>query len=211
MRYVRACTPKRILLLFLAISCYAAMGQQVNEDSLQQIIRSNAADTTRIDAMLVLANYQVKHKMKGPVGLKTLEEARELSVRNSYIPGQLQVLLTSGNYYRSKNEWAKSLAAYNEMLALAPSLKNDSLRNRSLMMAYNNLGGIYNYNGDFSSSLGNRLKALEIAERTTPGNFENLGIIYLNIASDYRQMKVPARALEYLGRTSPFLPGSAAA
>ncbi|RYY60423.1 MAG: tetratricopeptide repeat protein [Chitinophagaceae bacterium] len=201
MRYLRVfATVPLLLILFPAV----LTAQKVNEDSLLKIISSGMPDTIRIDAMLVLANYQVKHKMKGPEGLKTLEDARALSISNNYLPGQIQVLLTSGNYYRSKNEWGKSLTAYNEMLALAPQLKNDSLKNRSLMMAYNNLGGIYNYNGDFNNSLGNRLKALEIAERTTPGNFENLGIIYLNIASDYRQLKIPARALEYLGRTSPF-------
>ena len=197
---------RAILFCLIVIIGDTATGvaQKLNTDSLRAIIAGNNQDTVRIDAMLALANYQIKHEMDDSAGLLTLRQANELATAIGYIPGQVQVRLTTGNYYREQNQWGGALQAYEEMISLAPLVKNDSLRGRTLMMAYNNLGGIYNYNGDFHNSLSNRLKALEVAVRVAPNNYTNLGIIYLNIASDYRQLKIPLKALEYLRKTTSF-------
>ena len=175
-----------------------AHAQKVNEDSLRKIISDTPYDTAKADALLALANYQVKHKMQDSAGLATLQQARLLSEKLHYQPGIIQCLLTTGNYYRSKNDWSKSMEAYNEIIRMSKEVKDDSLRQKSMMMAYNNLGGIYNFNGDFHNSLGYRIKALDIVEKLMPDNYNNRAIIYLNIASDYRQLKIYAKAIEYL-------------
>lgn len=201
------CSRFKNLFVFAAVflGCpYLLVAQKVNEDSLLQVIQNSKADTARIDALLALANYQVKHKMQVSIGFKTLDEAKRLSQQHGYTKGLVQVLLTTGNYFRSKNEWTKSMDSYNEMIRLSAEIRNDSLRNRSLMMGYNNLGGIYNINGDFNNSLSYRLKAMEIVEKSTPSNYNNLAVVYLNIASDYRQLKLHPKAIEYLNKTRRF-------
>lgn len=197
----------RYVIAFLSIILLGASAlnaQKVNEDSLLAIIKESKFDTAKIDALLLLANYQIKHKRDDSAGMATLQEAKALSQKNNYQHGIIQCLLTTGNYFRSKNDWTKSMDAYNEIIRYSPLIKVDSLQQKSLMMAYNNLGGIYNFNGDFQNSLGYRLKSLEIVEKLTPDNFNNRAIIYLNIASDYRQLKIPLKGIEYLNKTAPF-------
>ncbi len=196
--------PVITFLIFLLPFFNLAKAQKINEDSLSQIVRETKYDTAKIDALLILANYRLKHKMQDSIGKSNLQQAKNLSEKINYQPGIIQCLLTTGNYFRSKNEWAKSMEAYNEIIRISSDIKDDSLRQKSQMMAFNNLGGIYNFNGDFQNSLGYRLKALEIVEQLMPENFNNRAIVYLNIASDYRQLKIPLKGIEYLNATAPF-------
>lgn len=197
--------PLAIHLFCLFVPC-STNAQRVNEDSLRRVISGPGPDTARVDAMLLLANYQIKHKMQDTIGLAILEKGLSLATRIQYHYGIAQSFLTKGNYYNSKSMLAPSLDAFDQMMIASQHVKNDSVRNRILMMAYNNVGGIYNNNGDFRNSLMYRLKAMAIVEKYTPDNFNNLGIIYLNIASDYRQLKMPQKALEYLDKTTDFFP-----
>lgn len=197
---------KRVLacLVVCLPAWLVAPAQKVNEDSLYRVITTTTFDTVRVNALLTLANYQIKHSMQDSLGLLTLQQGYELAIRIHYRQGMAQALLIKGSYYNSKHQLQQSLEAYDKMMITAHEIRNDSLRSRLLMMAYNNTGGIYNANGDFRNSLLNRLKALEIVEKYTPDNYTNLGIIYLNIASDYRQLKMPSKALEYLDKTTGF-------
>jgi tetratricopeptide (TPR) repeat protein len=196
-----------VCLLVWLLGWLAASSQKINEDSLRKVISSTAFDTARVNALLTMANYQVRHAMQDSLGLVTLQQGYELASRINYRQGIAQSLLIKGSYYNSKHKMSQSLDAYQKMIATTQGIHNDSLRNRLLMMAYNNIGGLYNDNGDFRNSLLNRLKALEIVEKYTPDNYNNLAIIYLNIASDYRQLKMSQKGLEYLDKTTVFLHG----
>lgn len=183
-----------------------ARAQRLNEDSLYKLITTTPYDTARADALFALAQYQIKHTMQDSIGLLTLQRGYELANRIHYKEGLVQVWLIKGNYYNSKQQVRQSLEAFDKMIITAQEMRNDSMRNRALMMAYNNTGGIYNANGDFRNSLLSRLKALEIVEKHMPDNYIYQSIIFLNIASDYRQLQMPAKALEYLDKTSAFFP-----
>lgn len=189
-----------------SVATLHVQAQQLNEDSIRRVIAGTGSDSVRVLALLTLGNYQLKHKMQDSTGLHTLEEGLGLAGRIRFRQGIAQGLMIKGSYYNSKHQLAQSLDAYDEMMQVAEEIPNDSIRNRLLMMAYNNVGGIYNDNGDFRNSLMYRLKALAIVEKYTPGNHTNLAIVYLNIASDYRQLKMPAKALEYLDKTTAFFP-----
>ncbi len=193
---------KAMIFVLLIMFAPFLFGQKMNEDSLREVIKKTSYDTVKVDALQALSNYLIKHKREDSAGLKILEEARELAEKINYQQGILQCLLTTGNYYRSKNKWGSSMETYNQILVFCESVKDDSLRERSKMMAYNNLGGIYNFNGDFQQSLSYRLKSMEIVEKLMPENYNNRAIIYLNIASDYRQLKIPSKGIEYLNKTA---------
>lgn len=194
-----------LALVTLLFTAQLTIAQKVNEDSLLEVIKTTTYDTARVDAMQALSNYQIKHRMQDSLGLKTLGEARALAGKINYDQGILQCLLTTGNYYRGKNKWNSSMDAYYEIIERCKTVKDDSLRERSKMMAYNNLGGIFNINGDYQNSLSYRLKSLEIVEKLMPENYNNRAIIYLNIASDYRQLKIPSKGIEYLDKTAGLL------
>jgi signal transduction histidine kinase len=194
-----------LALVTLLFTAQLTIAQKVNEDSLLEVIKTTTYDTARVDAMQALSNYQIKHRMQDSLGLKTLGEARALAGKINYEQGILQCLLTTGNYYRGKNKWNSSMDAYYEIIERCKTVKDDSLRERSKMMAYNNLGGIFNINGDYQNSLSYRLKSLEIVEKLMPENYNNRAIIYLNIASDYRQLKIPSKGIEYLDKTAGLL------
>ncbi|WP_290795881.1 sensor histidine kinase [Flavihumibacter sp. UBA7668] len=201
----RVMRKRKIVLLALALSWMTALhAQKLNEDSLHQLIHLAESDSARVEAMQVLANYEIKHLEKDSLGVQRLLEAGKLAEKIRFTSGLLQGQFILANYHRSKSNWAESIELFNGVIGVAGKLSNDSLKNRFLMMAYNNLGGIYNINGDFSSSLENRLEAMKIVEKATPKNFNNRALIYLNIASDYRQLEIPAKALEYLNRTRMF-------
>lgn len=187
-----------VLLLMLGGS--TATAQKLNEDSLKAVIQSANSDTARVDAMQTLANYELKNQQDS-VGLERLNASIQLAEKSKYAAGILQGQFLLGNYHRSKSNWAESIERYNGVIAGAAKLSNDSLKNRFQMMAYNNLGNIYNINGDFSSSLESRLQSMEIAEKIVPVNYNNRALIYLNIASDYRQLQIPAKAIDYLNKT----------
>ncbi len=194
-----------LALVTLLFTAQLTIAQKVNEDSLLEVIKTTTYDTARVDAMQALSNYQIKHRMQDSLGLKTLGEARALAGKINYEQGILQCLLTTGNFYRGKNKWNSSMDAYYEIIERCKTVKDDSLRERSKMMAYNNLGGIFNINGDYQNSLSYRLKSLEIVEKLMPENYNNRAIIYLNIASDYRQLKIPSKGIEYLDKTAGLL------
>lgn len=194
-----------LALVTLLFTAQLTIAQKVNEDSLLEVIKTTTYDTARVDAMQALSNYQIKHRMQDSLGLKTLGEARALAGKINYEQGILQCLLTTGNFYRGKNKWNSSMDAYYEIIERCKTVKDDSLRERSKMMAYNNLGGIFNFNGDYQNSLSYRLKSLEIVEKLMPENYNNRAIIYLNIASDYRQLKIPSKGIEYLDKTAGLL------
>lgn len=196
---------RRVLAVVLLIiaGTLPATAQKLNEDSIKAIIQSANSDTARVDAMQTLANYELKNQQDS-AGLALLNAALQLAEKSRYQAGILQGNLLLGNYHRSRSNWAESIEQFNGVISGAGKLSNDSLKNRFQMMAFNNLGGIYNINGDFSSSLENRLQAMEIVESMLPVNYNNRALIYLNIASDYRQLQIPVKAIDYLNKTRLF-------
>ncbi|MEO5563030.1 MAG: sensor histidine kinase [Chitinophagaceae bacterium] len=198
---------KTIISCFIAMLFYPCIhAQKLNEDSIRNVIRDAKEDTARIDAMLTYANYLIKHKMQDSTGLVMLEEGKKLAEKKSYPVGVAQALLTIGNYYSKKSNWERSLESYRAILRMSDQIKDETSRKKTLRSAYNNLGNIFNINGDFTSSLENKLNAVKIIESMQPPNPNDITIASLNIASDYRQLKEYKKAREYMNKVTPLLP-----
>lgn len=198
--------PARVVFVFLTFSLlsFSSSSQKLNVDSVEKVIRDTKYDSVRVDALQSLAAYMIKHQKKDSIGKIYLQQSLEISQKIGYTPGKAQYHLSMGNLASSRSDWSASIEAYQQMIDISPSIANDSIRKRILMMAYNNLGGIHNKNGDFSGSLENRLKALEILEKAAFVNSHSRSVVYLNVASDYRQLKLYGKAIEYLKKTKPF-------
>lgn len=192
---------KICIVLLLALASDVLLAQKVNEDSLWRIIRKPKDDTTRVDALNRLGGYLLTHK-QDTAGLSLLGQALDIARKEKYYTGICQSLIAKGNYAVKMNNWLEAIGTY-EAILTEPSPSKDSLRRlRAHMMAHNNLGGIYNRNGDYATALSHRLKSLELAELQTPDP-NNLVIVYCNIASEYRQLKLFDKAAEYLASAEP--------
>lgn len=195
-----------LLSVFTLCMCQQIHAQQLNEDSLRQRIQDRQQpDTTRIKDMLQYANYLIKHKQEEKEGLHWLQKAQSESEKLNYSYGLAQSLLNSGNYFRQKGNWGESIAQFQELIRLAASFRDSAFRRQTLMKVYNNLGGIHNINGDFAGSLENRLQSAAYMD-SLPLNPDNVAIVHLNIASDYRQLKNYASAAGHLLKVRAFLP-----
>lgn len=180
--------------LFPALS----RAQEYNEDSVKKVIRETRYDTARIEALLSYGGYLLNQKLDSS-GLSLLLEGKKLAEKINQYEGIAWAYMNLGNYYRDQNDWAKSIESYKESLNAAAHIANEKKRKLQLLMTHNNLGGIFNINGDYASSLENRLKCLEILE-SLPRNNNNIAVATINTASDYRQLKELDKATEYIRR-----------
>lgn len=178
--------------------------QKLKEDSLQRAAQEERDDTLRIDAILTYGNYLLKHKMQDSAGLALVNQGKKLAEEKNYPSGLVLALLMLGNNYSKKSDWAKSIDAYENIFKIAGRIRDETKRKQALRAAYNNLGGIFNKNGDFTSSLENRLSCLQVIESMPHASPNDITLASINTASDYRQLKEYNKAEEYTNKVTPF-------
>ena len=190
----------RYFLYGLLLACLPTQlwSQEYNEDSVKKVIRESKVDTARIEALISYGGYLLNHKLDSS-GLSMIYEGKELAEKTGHHEGIAWAHFNLGNYYRDENEWEKSIESYNQCISTAENIKDEKKRKLQLLRAHNNLGGIFNINGDYASSLEQRLKSLEIIE-SLPRNNNNIALATINTASDYRQLKEYGKANEYITR-----------
>jgi two-component system NarL family sensor kinase len=177
--------------------------QKMNEDSLKRVIREAKEDTTRIDAMLSYGNYLFRGKNEDSAAFAMFLSAKYQAEQANYVGGRTQALLFIGNYYGDQSDWSGAINAYDSILKIADKIPDEKARKRAIRGAYNNLGGIYNKNGDFTSSLEYRLKCLQVIESMPSPNPNEIAIASINAASDYRQLKEFGKAEQYINKITP--------
>lgn len=187
-------------ILLTGVSLHA---QKMNEDSLKRVIREAKEDTTRIDAMLAYGNYLFRGKNEDSAAFALFLSAKYQAEQANYVGGRAQALLFMGNYYSDQSDWSGAITAYDSVLKIADKIPDEINRKRAIRGAYNNLGGIYNKNGDFTSSLEYRLKCLQVIESMPSPNPNEIAIASINAASDYRQLKEFGKAEQYINKIAP--------
>lgn len=172
--------------------------QNYNEDSVKKVIAESKNDTARIEAMLSYGSFLLKEK-KDTAGLALLLDGKKLAEKLQHHEGIAWAWLNLGSHYRRENDWEKSIESNKQGILTGAKIADEEKRKLLLLRAYNNLGGIFNINGDYATSLENRLKSLEIIE-SLPRNNNNIALATINTASDYRQLKQFGKANEYITR-----------
>ncbi|OAQ40596.1 hypothetical protein A5893_06535 [Pedobacter psychrophilus] len=191
---------------FLLLS-FQTNAQQVNVDSLKTVIRTSKVDSTKMLAMRKLASYQILHQGEDEEGLALLNKAEAIARKINFQKGICEVLLTKGNYYFRKNDWANSIKYFRELENQAPSIPDETLKKLVKMKALNNLAGIYSKNADYTTALDYYFKSRALLEKMKPDDNAKC-IIYVNIASHYSMLKQPKKAAEYLDLCYPLLKSS---
>jgi signal transduction histidine kinase len=191
-------------LALINVTCQDIFSQKINEDSLLKVINETKQDTARVMAWRKLASYYILHKGEDSAGLIMLGKADELARRIHFQIGICEVLLTQGNYYSRKSDWGNAISKLRELVDQSGLLPDTLLRNRTKMMALNNLAGIYTQNGDYTMALDYYLKSRNILEALPP-DLNALCLVYVNIASIYNVLDQNKKAEEYLDKCYPLL------
>jgi two-component system, NarL family, sensor kinase len=187
----------------LLLTGFFLHAQKLNEDSVKRLIREAKEDTTRIDAMLLYGNYLLRHKNEDSAGLAMVLNAKYQAEQTNYVGAKAQALLHLGNYYSDQSDWSGAISAFDSILKIADQIPDEIRRKKAMRSAYNNLGGIFNNNGDFTTSLEYRLKCLQVMETMPSPNPNEIALATINTASDYRQLKEYRKAEEYINRIAP--------
>ncbi|TKC01464.1 tetratricopeptide repeat-containing sensor histidine kinase [Pedobacter cryotolerans] len=181
-----------------------AFSQTLNTDSLKNLIKTAKDDTTRAIQMRKLASYQILHDNKADDGLALLNNTEILAKKIGFARGICEVLLTRGNYHFRRSEWGKAIECFSEINEHADKIPDYTIKNRSKMIALNNLAGIYSKNGDKTTALNYYLKARVILEKLKP-DATSLCTIYINIATHYSALNQIKKTNEYLNLCYPLL------
>ena len=149
-----------LVLLIYNINTSTAFPQRLNEDSIKKVIAQTKDDSVRIISLKRLASFLI-NKGEDSAGLLLLKQANQEARKINFHAGICEVLLAEGSFYRLKGDWANALSKYKSAADQSRLIKDSTLSRRSRMMALNNLGGIYNINGDYATALDYYLKSRE--------------------------------------------------
>lgn len=122
-----------------------------------------------------------------------LTQVRKTAEKTGDKLGLIHYYLNEGIIQKRKGNYELSTTMYYKGLVLADEL-ND---NRFKLALYNNLGALYNANGDYQSAKKVILKSISIFRQTKEESATSIGNIYSNLAVTYKNMKQLDSALFY--------------
>ncbi len=189
---------QRVVLFFIAIisTTFLSAQDKAALDSLDKIIKSNTADTIKVDAYLSLANLHYNHSPHEAI--KFCEKARLLSEKINSANGLISSLGWLAYLYEQQGDISKALY-YNEQ-ALTLAEKNGKKKNQSILL--NNIAAIYKDQGKLDDALELNYKSMEIRYELKDSSgvaatYNNIGLIFQS------QGKIP-EALDYYMRALKF-------
>jgi len=180
----------RTLLTILFLSSVALAQERVSAvtDSLEDIVSSDAHDTIRINALIVLGTNQ-NYTLEGSVPY--FDRALNLSLETGYIYWQAlsekslgAVYFYTGNYDKCLVIWERSLVLY--------QAHGDP---QNIANANNNLGTAYKKIGEFGLALDRYYSCLEVS--TALGNKRSMAAASGNIGIIYQQAGQMKQAIEF--------------
>lgn len=174
LRYVRI----RFLNTFSAMLLAFCLFAQTNEtDSLKALLETQLPDTSRIDILLTLAEKTRSSTPDESQGYSNLAYA--LSIDLEDLDRQAQALKWLAIVYESKGEYVSAMEYYQRSLENFRKVGN--LVGESNIL--NNLGVIYNNQGNDAKALENFLASLRAAEKSE--DKVRIGTAHLNVGSVY--------------------------
>ena len=193
---------KLIITLAIVTAClcgsyYTAKSQDINRDSLQNIINTAKDDAIRVNALQAYATNLVEQKQDDEKAMSYIDQSVQLAEKTNNYFANANAGIIKGNFYFYKNEWVKSIEALEKTLKLSAKITDPAKRLKVSYDATVLIAEVYAYNGDFVQALDFRLKALKIIE-STEGNFIEKGEAYVGIINDFRHLKQNSKAVEYI-------------
>jgi serine phosphatase RsbU (regulator of sigma subunit)/Tfp pilus assembly protein PilF len=169
---------KRYLYLVMLFIYVLSSAQDIETDSLRELLVNSREDTVKVNILLALSgNLCISSPTEA---IQFSSEARDLAGHLNFMKGVAIALKYTGlvHYYQGQypetiNNWKQSLATFESI--------NDSSGIANML---SNLGAVYNNVGDDARALDYFLKSLEISEQINDSlrlltAMINIGLIYL--------------------------------
>jgi len=183
--------------LFLLASL-SGFSQNVQIDSLKNIVETGAKDTTMVNTLIALSNAVLQNDNPTDF-LKYSEQANEFATDLDYKKGKAYALKNIGIYYYYQREyldvfdyWTKSLETFEAI--------RDTVGMSNML---NNLGGIYLSQGSNDKALDYYLRSLSLAE--TIRNPLRITSVLPNIGGVYGDINEYDKALKYFNQMEQYL------
>ncbi|HRG59245.1 MAG TPA: adenylate/guanylate cyclase domain-containing protein [Bacteroidia bacterium] len=148
-----------LFLLLLILPIYQLSAQNFwKVDSLKQVIKSNANDTAKIDANIMIAAEYMNTSID--LSIKFCESGLALAQKSNN-PKYIIEAMGWLAYLQEQNGNIQKAIQYNTQ-ALTLAHKNNMLKQQATIL--NNLGAIYKDNGDFEKAYQTHVQSLKIKE-----------------------------------------------
>jgi len=183
-------TGHSILIAFLLLCGSVSAQDQPKADSLKSLLRTDIADTTRLNILNALG-WQLKYTNPDTAILLSTE-ALELAEKNGDKKGISNSNGNLGAYNYLKGDYPKALDFYRAALKIDEGLKNK----KGIARHLSNIGLVYSNQGDYPKALEHYFKALKIDEEL--GNKKGIAIRLGYIGSLYTKTGKFKEAEQYL-------------
>lgn len=182
-----------VYFLFLITS---AQGQQKTIDSLQNQLKTTAADTNRVQILGSLV--KIYYLFKPDTALILAQEGYNLSLKLNYTRGEALSLNRIAMCYSAVGDYPKALQYLTKSLSLYENINDQE----GMLRSINNIGDTYMTRGDYAKALEYFFRAKKTAD-VINWNY-GAAIISLNIGQCYANLKKPDSSLVYLQQYYPF-------
>lgn len=176
-------------LVFITQTSYAQLKEI---DSLSVALNSTGLDTARINILNELSFYTVT--VNKVSALEYGEKALELSQSLGYIKGEIQSFKALGNAYNELHNFVKAQDNFLKAITLSELHNLPQLS----MGAYNGLGNIHIWQGNYERAISDYQQVLEIIDPTSPSAIT----ILQNLAQGYSYLGNEEKALTYLNKAN---------
>ncbi|QHT67171.1 sensor histidine kinase [Rhodocytophaga rosea] len=183
-----------ISVLFFFFWIQVANGQKSKIDSLENVLRSTADDTLKVELL-----YKIvwQHSLSGgnpETANHYIDQLCSLSQTLNYPLGNAYCLDLRGVRARNISEYGEALSFHKKALKIAQDINNEKLK----AITHNNIGVVYRRFNDYQNALYHHLEALKIAEKIQ--DKYNISTAVNSIGNIYFSMKEYSKALNYFAK-----------
>ncbi|MCE3297060.1 MAG: hypothetical protein K0R65_2774 [Crocinitomicaceae bacterium] len=175
-------------LFFLPVSAQGPVG-----DSLLQLIGNTKEDTTKIRLYYDYGLYKLQSDTDSAAFY--YKKARKLSEKTGNIKGQITYAGLYGTILNEQGKLQESLELSRKALVLTEKYHLDFERAKTS----NNIANVFNYMGEFDSSMVYFLQAVRIFKKIR--REEHLNVIYQNMGTVYLNMRDYPKSIEYFRKS----------
>ena len=182
------------LICILSLDFYFASAQKNTTDSLLQVLKIAAEDTSKANTLNSLSRLKASIGNYDPA-IQYAQQALQLSEKILYKKGIATAYNNIGIVYWNKGNFDKAFDVDFKSL----KIRMETGDKRGIANSYNNIGLIYWNQGNYEMALDNLLKSLEIWEEIKDKN--GLGMSFLNIGNIYLDQGNSDKALEFYSKS----------
>ena len=181
---------RRFVKLFLLLLIPFFSNAQTNRiDSLQQLLKKETKDTSRV---LLLNQLGTAYMYSKPdTALLLSQQALPLSKKAGFTKGEAASLLLMGNVFINTGNYPKALEALLQALKKYEAIQDKE----GIQMVTSNLGNIYNFQGDYRHSINYVFKSLALSKSL--GIQRRTAVALINLGDSYEKLNMLDSAKYY--------------